>query len=195
MYSAEKLKQINRKFIQLKLASYNANEYIYNYFSDLRNEVDLAANSELAANDNKDQIKESELTDNWIALIDQIKSYEKECLSSRTICNSIAEQVKAHRCVEMVNRKLNELNSQADKNEAFQNIDHLLDEEIYKIEKSLFCNKTMIFLDKNKCELKALFNKMNLNVTLGKLIFITNEYFGKLSIETLKRFLFIIIIM
>ena len=51
MLNTEKLKQLNRKFIQLKLASYNANEYIYNYFSDLRNEVDLAANGELAANE------------------------------------------------------------------------------------------------------------------------------------------------
>lgn len=186
MLNSDKLILLTKKFSLLKLAFYNPGEYIYNYFSDLRNEVDLAANLELANNEELIEENENCFTDNWIDIIDRIKQFERECLHASSLSNSFIN-VKTHKAVDLIQKKINDLGNQSVKSELIQEFEQIIDNEINKIEKILLCNKSIIFLDKEKCELKQLFSKMNLNLTIGKLLFVKNEYFSKQSMETLKK--------
>ncbi len=177
----DRLKYIHLKFNQLKLASYNPDDYIYNYFSDLRNEIDLVANSQLMDDDTPANNNEI-ITDNWIEIIDLIKFFEKECNQMRSLKNSLTEIAKAHLVIDFIHKKINENSNQLDKIEVFKEIDQLLDSELFKLEKRLFCNKTMFFLDRQKNDCLKSMPKEK----IGKLIFVTNEYFSRKSIENLK---------
>lgn len=64
-----------------------------------------------------------------------------------------------------------------------QEISDLIHEQMFKIEKILFMNKTIMFLEKTKPRDKHLANDM----TVGKLVFITNEYIGKRCRSIIKR--------
>lgn len=181
-----RVEKINEKLLNIRTATFNPDEYIYNYFSDLKTEVDIAANIELASEGITSQT-ENELSDNWIALIDQVKQFERECLQTNSLSINLADTLKRNKIIDSIQRKLTDAVKQEKNAEIFNDIENQLDDELDKLEKFLFCNKTLIFLDKQKCELKSLFSKMNLNVTIGKLIFVTNEYFNKDCIEQLKH--------
>lgn len=75
------------------------------------------------------------------------------------------------------NASLNEVD------ELEQEISDLIHEQMFKIEKILFMNKTIMFLEKTKPKDKHLAN----DLTVGKLVFITNEYIGKRCRSIIKR--------
>lgn len=64
-----------------------------------------------------------------------------------------------------------------------QEISDLIHEQMFKIEKILFMNKTIMFLEKTKPKDKHLAT----DITVGKLVFITNEYIGKRCRSIIKR--------
>jgi hypothetical protein len=74
------------------------------------------------------------------------------------------------------------------KTNEFKNIDYLISEEIFKIEKFLLQNQTLVFINETNCKINNLFNKLNSQYSPGKLIFIKNEYFSVESIQYLLEY-------
>ena len=137
-------KQKQFKFEQLKLLITLPRLYIANYFSDLRAEVDLAFVKQKLIEQN---IK------NWTEIIAAISQFEIECLKQQP------------------NNQLNEHLTQI-ATKQIELMEHLvLNEQLFKIEKIVFKNKTLIFLEK----------------PCLKLLVIKNEYLARGSIENFKN--------
>ena len=77
-------------------------------------------------------------------------------------------------------------------------INHLIYDQTVKLEKVLFQNKAIIFLDRIKCgnwmdnylddeQERNIFDEMDPETTVGKLVCVNNEYFGHLATEILKK--------
>lgn len=64
-----------------------------------------------------------------------------------------------------------------------QEISDMIHEQMFKIEKILFMNKTIMFLEKTKPKDKHLAT----DITVGKLVIVTNEYIGKRCRSIIKR--------
>lgn len=150
-------KQKQLKFEQLKLLITLPRLYIANYFSDLRAEVDLAFVKQNLIEQN---IK------NWTEIIAAISQFEIECLKQQPN-NQLGEHLTqiASKQIELMEHKLtsNDLLDEKD--------DLVLNEQLFKIEKIVFKNKTLIFLEK----------------PCLKLLVIKNEYLARGSIENFKN--------
>ncbi len=155
--------------------------HLSNYFSDLRTEVDLAfATKDLNETDLtlREQIKK-----NWTDMILKINEFEQECLvklKNNSFNNSqITDQTEQLiNLVEsnFINKKIEE-----------DILKELIDGEILKLEKNLFLKKLMIFLHRKNGHYAILCKKLDHRTTVGKLIYITNEYLGKKCVEILKK--------
>ncbi len=64
-----------------------------------------------------------------------------------------------------------------------QEISDLIHEQMFKIEKILFMNKTIMFLERTKPKDRHL----ETDITVGKLVIVTNEYIGKRCRSIIKR--------
>lgn len=190
---------------QLKKLFDSPRLYMSNYFADLRSEVDFAF---MKLNQNEPSIEvKHKLNDSWFQMIENVNTFETECFklrSTNTFNEDFSQEVREK--IELIDCILNDLNSQiafdepvsdqclVDNNakpdqeeDSFVEITNLIYEEIYKIEKILMMNKTLIFLDKTNWTDTSLFDRMNNRITFGKLFSIQNEYFGSQSIDLIKK--------
>jgi hypothetical protein len=161
--------EINKNFEKLKQIFQFPRFYLSEYFTNLKTEVDLAFSLEEQQADDRTEFKK-----NWVDMIQRIENFEQECFKKKktNVFNDvISDQVK------FIELNLNDFNL---------DIQSLIDETIYKIEKELFLNKTLIFLDESKCQTDILQN-FNTENTVGKLVFINNEYFDQNDLELIKK--------
>lgn len=153
--------------------------YLSNYFSNLRHEVD----SEFVRKDLKEtnqQIK-TEIKKNWIEMISKIDTFEQECFNKQ-IKNSFNDHINTKQTSELINLIETELkNEEIDE----QSIKNRIYDEILKLEKVLFLNKLMVFLPKQQ-GYYSVCKRLDMNTTVGILIYITNDYLGRITIEALK---------
>lgn len=155
--------------------------YLSNYFSDLRTEVDLAfATQDLHETD---QTLREKIKKNWTEMILKINEFEQECLlklKNNSFNNSqITDQTE---------QLINLVESNFINNNIKEDIlKELIDGQILKLEKILFLNKLMIFLHRKNGHYTILCKKLDHRTTVGKLIYITNEYLGKKCVEILKK--------
>lgn len=178
--------------------------YIGNFFSDLRCEIDLAY-SRKKKNLSAENIKI--LTENWNAMTNKVNKYERDCFNNQTL-NPVSEidLAETTQKIKLIEVKLEELRllletlSQSEfrsidaatnealkkKNELLVETDQLIEKLKYKMERILFMNMTIIFLERNKCQNKEIFEELDEETTVGKLILITNEYFSNASVSVIK---------
>lgn len=138
--------------------------HISNYFTDLRAEIDLAF-----IKDNNDQNCEL-----WNEMIEIVNKHEKECLKKITK-NKFSEQstVDFMQKIDLIETNIkNQIETKA-----------LIEDEKFKIEKMLFLNQTLIFLDVNNYKNMNLLKRSH----LFKLIAISDEFISKNGIDTLKK--------
>jgi hypothetical protein len=155
--------------------------FLSDYFKDLRTEVDVAFVKK-GLNEPNTDLKQK-IKENWIEVINRIDSFENECIQALG-SNSFNKQIltETNLQIDVIESKLNE--NSPDLNE----INNLIYDQVQKLERILFHNKFMIFLLKSQCiYTKNLCAKLDIATGVGKLIFITNEYLGRLSIYNLKK--------
>lgn len=132
--------------------------HIANRLGDLRAEIDLA----FAQSTNDCKVRNV-----WLKLIETVYNYEQDC------CKSVEKNL---------NEKFSTIISAINTNEPDCN--ELIQDEMRKIEKVLFLNKTLFFFNKNTCENKSLLDQDN----EFKLVIINDEFISREAIETfLKR--------
>lgn len=168
-----------------------------NYFISLRSEIDLAVAKQSTIKTTNDIIKQ--LNDNYIKMIDLVNGYEQECFKKRHK-NTFKpnESKQALEAIQFIKEKIDYLiikereqdENQADNDEDFSlniiEIENLIYDETFNLEKIILLNKTMIFLDES-CKVENLFNKMDYLCTAGKLLVIQNEYFGKRGLNLISE--------
>lgn len=192
-----------QEFEQLIQLIQNPKIFLNNYFSYIRNEVDLAY-FERKSNLNNEQ-SSIKMKEQWNDLISKINSFEFECCLNSTPFNDTILREKNEK-IQFIESKLNILMQHEDDYDEYledsdqllqQEINDLINDEAIKLENILFLNKTIIFLNKFKYqsnpmnkigeEEKCLFDKMD-NETIGRLLIISNQYLGQQAIDFLKEY-------
>lgn len=143
------------------LTVHNARLYLANHFCDLRAQIDL------------DFVRLNDVTfkTDWIQMINKTKEFEKECLNSLARHSFFQnESAVVKEKIKLIEHKLTKFKTKFNSsqlNELNQSIKY----EKLLLEKILFLNKTLVYL-----------NNIH-SVKLGKLLFISDAYLNKLSID------------
>lgn len=214
-----KFTEIGKKYTQLKQAIEFPELHIWNTFSEIRNEIDTSANKHLLAmgtyeNDEIEEEKDDDdvdsktktIVEKWTQMIDRLNELEKECIKQYNL-NSFGHEF-AH-LVESIGQQVTLLNEQ-DEEAKYEQLDELIYDTRFRIDKKMFLNTSFVFLDRLECIREEniriqekdenlpdefenhykqevnLFDKLDANLTFGKLIFIRNEYFGSKCTEILR---------
>ena len=168
--------------------------YLSNHFNNLRREINLAETEQ--ASTKKEIETSNKLNDNFIKMINKVNEYEQECLKLKDQnilkLNETKETVKA---IQLIKEKINYLSvkelKQDENNEDFSSyildIEDLIYDATVYLERTLFLNKTMLFLEEKTNKVDKLFSQMDDSSSAGKLLLITNEYFGKRGLTLITR--------
>lgn len=136
--------------------------YLANFFSDLRNQVDL----EYA---NKHAADESDANNVWIELINKINLFETFCFKQlEKNDDELLRKISSSS-----NLVVNNLDNPTDE---------LIQHEQFELKKELFSNKTIFFLDSTNCKHLNLINEK----LSTKLILLSDEYISDQGISLLK---------
>ena len=168
--------------------------YLSNHFNNLRREINIAEAEQ--ASTKKEIETSNKLNDNFIKMINKVNEYEQECLKLKDQnilkLNETKETVKA---IQLIKEKINYLSvkelKQDENNEDFSSyildIEDLIYDATVYLERTLFLNKTMVFLEEKTNKVDKLFSQMDDSSSAGKLLLITNEYFGKRGLTLITR--------
>lgn len=189
-----KIKELKETYSSYKLLITDPELYMWTFFDNLRNQIDLVVNQKLSKlqTENKEQ-NQAEITKSWEEIIIKIKQFEEEC---RFHINKLEPTFTKPKIYEHFKQKEEtlfalcvkaELN-RSDRiapiiiNEIQSNIDNIYYNGIIKKEPMLFMNKAVIFLTLQNNEV---FKNMSEKTSFGKLVFITNKYIDQETIASL----------
>jgi len=176
------IKKLDNKLEQLKFIFECPRLFICNYFNDLRSKIDLAFVEKMFYLNDK-TIKQK-LNENWTKMIDLIDSIEMRLMLLSKTTNKFSSVLSQEisKKIEFIEKLIKQTTNE------FKDIDYLISEQIFKIEKFLLQNQTLVFINETNCKINNLFNKLNSQYSPGKLIFIKNEYFSVESIQYLLEY-------
>jgi hypothetical protein len=170
--------------------------YISNYFDEIRKEIDFAINEKFFKNASASN---DVLNENWSLMIEKLHTYETAFLKnfpknkfSDTITHETANKIEAleHKSKLILSQQHSEPFTeeyiQKLSNELNQLENEIYDETV-ELEKLAFKSMCFIFIDQKMCKLESCFEKMNKENTVGKLLIIKNEYFGKRGVFLIKK--------
>lgn len=149
--------------------------FLSSYFGDLKHDVDCTfAQLTCTALDDS---KRFELRKAWTETIRKIETFELDCFRNLNVNSKLDEQQRdeLNAKIKRFERKLAKSTKKLDK------YADLIDLELIQLERNLFLNRTVIFMDVKKCKETSLFNEF----FLSKLTFITDEYLSRQGVETI----------
>jgi len=178
LITTEERIMIEKELNHLKLIFECPRLYLGDYFADLKSQIDmLFARKEILQVNEK--IK-ANINYNWNQMINKISSFETECFKNRSH-NSFEAKL-----TEDIKEKLhsidNQLKSDIVKSEDIRNE---IVGALFRLKQNVFLNKSMLFMDNSKHETNHFMNKLDANTTVGKLLFITNDYLDENKFEQL----------
>lgn len=168
--------------------------YLSDFFTDLKRDIDLAV-MQHGLNINRDNTEQhNTLSKVWVSMVDRVCQFENECYQKCRL-NKFNPNVNKElsETITLIETKLQNLTTKEDAKE----INELIYDNVYQLEKIIFINKTITFVDKKICKLCELFNEMDVKITFGKLLIVNNQYFGKRGLNfltklvTLSKFFFV----
>jgi hypothetical protein len=168
------LEELKTVFIVPKL-------FISNYFHDLRSRIDLSV---IKFNLNNNSLNSDEflkkINENWMQMIQKLESLEQECYKNCDQMNAFLSK-QAKEAIISIKAEI------CQEKKDFSQIEQLIYDNRFKIEKFLLLNRSVIFIDKENCKMDQIFNDMNTNVTFGRLIIVQNDYYGTKGINYLFK--------
>ncbi len=199
MQTSNIISELTQKYEQVKLLE-KPQIYLVNHFSELRSELDSAFIKKKKQVSNIEKWKK--LQENWSLLLNKINEFEKECIQAVKLTDEIV--IERNSQLQIIKSRMTELkdvlrniskqsNIIKQGNEAIKKRDELicdinfsLEQLRAKMEQILFLNSTIIFLNKNASTNDKIFNDLDSDTTVGKLVLIRNQYFTRANIEILK---------
>lgn len=183
--------RLKRLLDELKWTIESPKIFLFDHFSNLINKIDFAAARQ---SQNVKNIRNNEnlmkINQVWNRMFDVIKAFEMECfesLNEKLLSNSFNEAIEstneAIKSIEANLKRYKELSSAE-----IDQIDELLYQEMNRIKKILFRNKSLIFFDRQHQQKDILiFNKMKNNIFFGKLIFVKDQFIGEMGLDYLNN--------
>lgn len=169
--------EVRALFENLKLILRSPRQYIGNYFNGFRHEIDILFMQRILVETNAKT--KAKLNRNWIEIIHRVDAFELKCLKHQA--TNQFNDFLAYKANEKL--KLVELKLTSDNRELLK----VIQEEIFKLERVIFLNRTIFFIDRIHFSNFDSFKRMNAETTVGKLIICKNEYFDKQSLRKLYR--------
>jgi hypothetical protein len=191
----------------LELLIKSPKDYILKYFNDSRETITALYKTRKETKlTNELSIK---LDENYKLLTSKIDQLEKECLnnfSANKYDNKIKESndlilETIHQKIEyFTNKYTNQNNDQ--ENEEYDEYEEEYDPEYYilekeiedlihatisSLEKIIFNNKTILFLEEEMCKIPNLFQSMDFLTTIGKLLIFKDKYFSRSCLSGITR--------
>ena len=166
------LNMLRKDLDELKSILDDPKSFLSNYFKSLKTEIEYSFIKNIESN-RMNEKKKDELSKSWVQIINKLKEVESECFN-----NIFSILLKKE-----TKQQIDLFESVLDKNQDLVLLNGLIEAEIIKLKKFLFSNRTILFLDKNKCENKFLFDAKN----PGKLIIIKEEFLRVEVVESLKN--------
>jgi hypothetical protein len=167
----------NNKIEDLKLKLKFPNYYLSDYLFNLKNEIDLSfSKKQLNEIQNGNETNLNRINKQWIDLINEIESFEDECVKKHQRKNKATDLFKTKRFEQEINSIQNE--------QQYAKIN-------YKIEKYIFSNKTISFMEgyevfNNEKPFIFRINDEYFDLKLLKLIHNTSFCSNNISNETIK---------
>lgn len=158
--------------------------YLSNFFTDLKRDIDLAAMKHSLNISPENTEQQMSLNKTWVSLVDKVNEFETNCYQAgrvNKLSSALGHQVQD--LIDLIETRIKNLKSKEDVNE----INELIYEKLYELEKIVFMNKTITFVEKSECLISELFSEMEVKVSFGKLIIVTNEYLGKRGLNFLTK--------
>lgn len=169
------MEDLNKQVDDLRIMFLFPAEFLTNHFKNLKSKIDSAALNLLTTCYNmKNQAK---INESWEQIIQKLKQYEKECLTNsitnlkEDFSNETTDKIK------QIELKLALLSIDYNQ-KAARELEHLIADEMNRLQRFFFLNKTFLFVEK-----KTSNKTLDLSAYFGKLICITNEYFSKNSTD------------
>jgi len=178
------IQQLKNDFIKLKSLYEFPRLFLISHFSELRNKINNSFAS-IEISTNVDNIKK--LDKNWSQMIEKINELKADYLGQLLPdANLFAASAISHDDIDMIEKKLF-IVIQSNKLNEIEALKSEINAKIFFLEKILFKNKTIVFLDKRNSKVELLNSKMDKNTTAGKLLIVSNEYLDANSIQMLNN--------
>lgn len=165
MKSSSSFNMLKLNFEELKSIYDNPTVFVETYFKNLKLEIENAMNG-LMNSKRKDELK-TKLKE----MLTKLTQLESECANSYFKIKPVKERI------EQIENKLVLVTEKSDY------LNDLISQEKHNLKAMLFSNRTILFLNKNKCQNKFLFTER----IPFKLIVIKNEYLNSSVVENLKN--------
>lgn len=156
---------IRCKLDELKHAYQSPRLYISEYFSNLRNTIDIAC-IENARNGDPGNHKQ-------LLMINEVNAFEERCLTRFT--NDLIDKEPLLDTVRQVESVL--ANTKCPSQHEVCMLDQLIYERLTSLQKSLFHNQTVLFLSSGSCLYKI--HELEIVSQCGKLIVVEDEFIGE----------------
>ena len=169
--------QTSKLFENLKLILQTPRLYICNYFNRFRKDIDLFFIKRIIVETNTKT--KAKLNRNWIEIIHKVDLFEAKC--HRNQANNHLDKL----LISVTDEKI--CSFELSLNDSNLELRQIIQEQIYKLERILFLNRTIFFIDSINYSGFDSFKRMDLQTTVGKLIICTNEYFDNRSLKQLYK--------
>jgi hypothetical protein len=200
--NSNKIKSLKLKIEKFRNIIQSPEMHLHEYFSEMKFKIDILFDPLIV--ECQSETKKNKLTDNWLEIIDRIKLFEYECMT----CHSMnrfefnieqfdALETKLNEFLILVEsklveyqdeNKLSDLPLQRQGNEVVFNFTKQIDKIQFDLDKSLFLNKTIVFLERDaNLDKEVFFIKMDSTETAGKLLIISNIFFSTNEINEAFR--------
>lgn len=196
----DKVTDLFNKLNKLKQVVNDPEEYIWNHFEKMKNEIDLEFKTILQDKDDEMHEKK-EMNNIWINMIEKIDKFKEECLQK--ICNnSIRSNLKNYLeeiheleyelAIEIRKKSIFDIFTN-EKNEKLNNFEQLIVTKKYKINEKLFSNKTVLYMNKDECQkfkpLNESFepNFFTMQDSIGRLLIVHDFYVDINYIYSFKK--------
>lgn len=167
--------------------------HLHEYFSEMKFKIDLLFDPLII--ESESETKKNKQADNWLEIIDRIKLFEYECITYHSMnrfefnteqfdeletkLNEFLISVESKLIEYQDENKLIDLPLQSQGNQAIINLTKQIDKIQFNLDKSLFLNKTIVFLERDtNLDKEEFFVRMDSSETVGKLFIISNIFFS-----------------
>jgi len=154
---------------ELKLMFEVPRLHLSKFFDNIRTEIDISyAKKELNESDTNLKL---EINKNWTQLIDRVNKFEADCFKLKKT-NDFNMDFK-----QKIDEKFKLLLP-------INNTDHIISYIKFLIEKTIFNNKTIMYLNREQMNNNK---NIDVNTIAGRVVIVTNEYLGSNLVEYLKN--------
>ena len=191
-YSQIKSVDLIEEIDQLKQILNHPEKYVWDYFYDLKNQIDLDFNKIDGTLKIRDDTK-NDYVSTWTSLIDKLNDFKSKCIQNINLFKiNLSNYIKEiNELEDLINNEINRqsvFNLFTNKTKKIKNLKELIKAKNIDIKKKLFLNKTIFYMNRDKCniyeklnDIKTSNDKVNLPNLIGRLIIVQDYYLDNID--------------